>query len=116
MIETYNLDILCFKETWESNSEKVNLSNWQVLSKPQKQNAHGGVAVLNKQTDKFIILRKPELEKDEVEAICATVKSEKQEEFLLITAYVPPEKIDHGDKLFDRNCKFNALSSTGILF
>ena len=77
LIETYNLDILCLTETWESNSEKVNLSNWQVLSKPRKQNAHGGVAILSKQTDKFIILRKPELEKDEVEAICATVKSEK---------------------------------------
>ena len=48
LIETYNLDILCLTETWESNSEKVNLSNWQVLSKPRKQNAHGGVAILRK--------------------------------------------------------------------
>ena len=49
-----------------------------------------------------------------MEAICATVKSEKQEEFLLITAYVPPEKIDQINCLIE--IIKNAISSTGILF
>ena len=92
MVDNYNLDILCLTETWESDSEKVQFKNWQILSRPRKQNAHGGVAILNKRSDKFVILRKPEFEKDDVEAICATVKLQDQDKILLVTAYIPPEK------------------------
>ena len=53
---------------------------------------HGGVAILNKRSDKFVNFRKPEFEKDDIEAIGATVKSQNQDEILLVTAYIPPEK------------------------
>ena len=106
LVDNYNLDILCLTETWESDSEKVQFKNWQILSRPRKQNAHGGVAILNKRSDKFIILRKPEFEKDDVEAICATVKLQDQDEILLVTAYIPPEKNEQMKGLIEiiKNC------------
>lgn len=49
---------------------------------------------MNIQSEKFIVCRKKDLENDDVEAICATVKIDKEEEFLLVTAYIPPGKSD----------------------
>ena len=51
-------------------------------------------------------MRKPKFEKDDVEAICATVKLQDQDEVLLVTAYIPPEKNEQMKGLIEiiKNC------------
>ena len=73
----YNLDFLCLSETWEQESDKISFQSWQILTKPRKQDHHGGVAILNKHSEKFIVTRNIELERNDVVAICATIQTAK---------------------------------------
>ena len=63
LVDNYNLDILCLTETWESDSEKVQFKNWQILSRPRKQNAHGGVAILNRDLTNLLFCENRNLKK-----------------------------------------------------
>ena len=48
IVDTYNFDILCLSETWETEKEKVNFKNWTIHSKARKSDKHGGVEVICK--------------------------------------------------------------------
>lgn len=92
VVDGYNVDLLCLTETFETEREPVTFWQWSKISKPRKD-GYGGVAVLYKDDDNGVILeRKRELEQDGVEVICAKVTINKNNSFLLIVAYVPPEK------------------------
>ena len=91
IVDNYGIDVLCLTETFENEREPVQFRQWSKLSKPRKD-GYGGVAVLYKDDEDGVIMeRKEDLEKEGVEAICAKVTTSKNT-FLLVVAYVPPEK------------------------
>ena len=91
IVDNYEIDILCLTETFESQIEPVHFRQWSKLSKPRKD-GYGGVSILYRDDENRIVMeRKQDLERDEVMAICAKVTTKKTS-FLLITAYIPPEK------------------------
>ena len=69
IVDTYNFDILCLSETWETEKEKVNFKNWTIHSKARKSDNHGGVAVICKPSQNFISQRITEYETEDVEAL-----------------------------------------------
>ena len=73
LVDNYNIDVLCLTETFESYQEPVLFWAWSKLSKPQKD-CYDGVAVLYKNCDNGVILvRKQDLEDEDVEVLCAKV-------------------------------------------
>ena len=94
IVDDYDIDMLCLTETFESVKEPVKFKQWSKVSKPRKD-GYGGVAILYRDDENGVILqRKQELEKADVEVICAEVTTQKKESFMLVAAYVPPEKKD----------------------
>ena len=95
LISNYNLDILCLSETWEKDSSPVQFQSWTSFSKPRKNNeGHGGVAILSKPSEDHYITRRQDLEKDNLEAICADIVLKNGFSFLLIVAYIPPDQTE----------------------
>ena len=107
IVDNYNIDVLCLTETFESYKEPVSFRQWSKLSKPRKD-GYGGVAVLYKDSDDGVILeRKQDLEDEDVEVLCAKVTVSKDNYFLLVVSYIPPEKKEKLEgllKVLD-NCK-----------
>ena len=99
--DSYNLDIMCLSETWETEKEKVYFKNWTVHSKARKSNSHGGVAILCKPSQNFISERITAYDLEDVEALYIHVRPEKLQSFLLIVAYIPPSKSEQLTKLLD---------------
>ena len=92
IVDNYNIDVLFLTETFESYKEPVSFRQWSKLSKPRKD-GYGGVAVLYKDSDDGVILeRKQDLEDEDVEVLCAKVTVSKDNYFLLVVSYIPPEK------------------------
>ena len=107
IVDNYNIDILCLTETFETAKEPVTFRQWSKISKP-RGDGYGGVAILYKDNEDGVVLeRKLDLEEDGIECICAKVTVSKSDSFLLVVAYVPPEKKDQLEgllKVLD-NCK-----------
>lgn len=92
IVDNCDIDLLCLSETFESEKEPVKFRNWSKLSKPRKD-GYGGVAILYKDSeDGLIVERKQELEEESVEMICVKVTVDPQRTFLLVAAYIPPDK------------------------
>ena len=82
---------MCLTETFETVKEPVSFRQWSKISKPRKD-GYGGVAVLYKDSDTGDILeRKRDLEDEDVEVLCAKVTVSKDNYFLLVVSYIPPE-------------------------
>ena len=94
LCQLYSLDILCLTETWESENSKVGIKGYITQSRPRGGDNHGGVACLYRQSNQFVLQRKSNLEMDGLEAICVEIKTEKKEEYLIIVAYIPPNKVE----------------------
>ena len=94
LCQSYSLDILCLTETWESENSKIGLKNYISLSRPRGGDNHGGVACLYKQSNQYMLQRKSDLEMDNLEAICVELKTVKNETYLLVIVYVPPNKVE----------------------
>ena len=70
----------------------MQIKKWSKISKPRKD-GYGCVAILYKDDENGVIIeRKKELELDTVEVICSKVMTNKNNTFMLVVAYVPPEK------------------------
>ena len=92
VVDSYGIDVLCLTETFESAREPVTFRKWSKISKPRKD-GYGGVAILYKDDENGVIIeRKKELELDTVEVICSKVTTNKNNTFMLVVAYVPPER------------------------
>ena len=111
----YNLDILCLSETWEKDTCPIHFKSWSTFSKPRKNNeGHGGVAILSKASEDFYIKRRQDLEKDNVEAICADIVLKDGFSFLLIVAYIPPDQTEQM-KMFSELLKSCSSSKNVII-
>ena len=83
---------MCLTETFGTVKEPFSFRLWSKISKPQKD-CYGGVAILNKDSETVVILeRKRDLEDEDVEVLCAKVTVSKDNYFLLVVYYIPPEK------------------------
>ena len=92
VVDSYGIDVLCLTETFESAREPVTFRKWSKISKPRKD-GYRGVAILYKDDENGVIIeRKKELELDTVEVICSKVTTNKNNTFMLVVAYVPPER------------------------
>ena len=92
IVDDYDIDVLCLTETFESVKEPVKFKQWCKVSRPRKD-GYGGVAILYRDDENGVIIqRKQALERDDVEVICVEVTTQRKESFLLVAAYVPPEK------------------------
>ena len=89
IISNHNLDILCLSQTLEKDNNPVHFQSWTSFCKPKKKNeGHGGVAILSKPSEDHNIARRRDLEKDNLEAICADIVLKDGFSFLLIVAYI----------------------------
>ena len=93
LLDFYKTGIFCLPETWETSSNPVNFRHWTVFSK-SRHDGHGGVAVLCKPSDQFIVQRLETFEVDGVEAICIKGTTDTQDSFAIVNAYVPPGETD----------------------
>ena len=92
VVDSYGIDVLCLTETFESAREPVTFRKWSKISKSRKD-GYGGVAILYKDDENGVIIeRKKELELDTVEVICSKVKTNKNNTFMLVVEYLPPER------------------------
>ena len=92
IVDSYGVDVLCLTETFENGKEPVTFRQWSKISKSRKD-GYGGVAILYKDDEDGVIMeRKQDLELDTVEVICTKVTTSRNNTFLLVVAYVPPEK------------------------
>lgn len=117
VVDNNSIDLLCLSETFESIQEPLKFRCWSKISRA-RGDGYGGVAILYKDDeDGVYIQRRAELEDHEVEAICAEVSVKSKESFLLITAYIPPQKNDQMLGLIKiiKNCKskFHHVLVTG---
>ena len=100
LLDFYKIGIFCLSETWESDTNPVNFRNWSVFSKSRKD-GHGGVAVLCKPADQFMVQRLETFETDGLEAVCIKVVTDTKDTFTIINAYVPPGESDQLKLLTD---------------
>jgi len=98
LISDYNVDIICLTETWENDNSEVSLNNFTCVSK-RRTDGRGGVAILSGFSDKFITEEVTKYNIDGLEAVAIRVKHMKKEDFILVTAYIPPNKTDQMEKL-----------------
>ena len=118
LVSNYNLDILCLSETWEKSNNPLNFRDWSTLSKPRKNNeGHGGVAIISKPSEDFYITRRKDLEKDNLEAICADIVLRDRSNFLLVVVYIPPNQKEQMKLLTEliRTSKSKNIIITGDL-
>ena len=117
LCQSYSLDILCLTETWESGKSKVGLKKYITLSRPRGRDNHGGVACLYRQSNQYILQRKSDLEMDNLEAICVEIKTERNETFLIVVVYVPPNKVEQmtllGKLIKEANKSYQNIIVTG---
>ena len=94
ILDLYKIGIFCLSETWETDINKLNLENgWGVFSK-SRTGAHGGVAMMRKPSEHFMVQRLEAYEVDRVEAICIKVITDTQNSFVVVNAYIPPGECD----------------------
>ena len=92
VVDSYGVDLLRLTETFENGKEPVTFTQLSKICKLRKD-SYGGVAILYKDDENGVIMeRKQELELDTVEVICTKVTTTRNNSFLLVVAYVPPEK------------------------
>ena len=118
LVSNYNLDILCLSETWEKDTNPVNFRSWSSFSKPRKNNeGHGGVAIICKPSEDFYITRRQDLEKENLEAICADIILRDGSNFSLIVVYIPPNQKEQMKLLVEliRTVKSKNIIITGDL-
>ena len=76
IVDDYGLDVLCLTEIFESVKEPVKFKQWSKISRPRKD-GYGGVAILYRDDENGVIVkRKQEMERDDVEVICAEVTTQ----------------------------------------
>ena len=87
------------------------------LSRPRERDNHGGVACLYGQSNQYILQRKSDLEMDNLEAICVEIKTERNEIFLIVVVYVPPNKMEQlplfGKLVKEANKSYQNIIVTG---
>ena len=118
IVDNYGIDVLCLTETFETNKEPVTFRQWSKISKP-RSDGYGGVAILYKDSeDGLVFERKENLEEDGIECICAKVTVTKDNSFLLVVAYVPPEKKEQLEgllRVLDKCKEYKHIVLTGDL-
>ena len=93
LLDFYKIGIFCLSETWETELNPVKFRNWGVFSK-SRADGHGGVAIMCKPSEQFMVQRLEAYEVDGVEAICIKVITDTQNSFVVVNAYVPPGESD----------------------
>ena len=95
----------------------LTLKNYITLSRPRGRDNHGGVACLYRQSNQYILQRKSDLETDNLEAICVEIKTERNETFLIVVVYVPPNKVEQmtllGKLIKEANKSYQNIIVTG---
>ena len=87
--------LYAFLKLGKQNKEPVKFKDWQIISKPRKNNSgHGGVAALIKPSQNFIMTRRTDLENDNIEALFIEVIHENNLKFILVIACIHPNKHD----------------------
>ena len=95
----YNIDILCFDETWDNKNSTIphSLPNFRCFSRPRPTDPHGGVAIFIKQNGRlsaFLVDTCYKHNHQDLEILALIVKTHFNIIFHLIVAYIPPSKTE----------------------
>ena len=100
IVQLYDVDIVCFNETFQEEDSKLKFLNWRVYDKPRVGRKGGGVAIYVKENNaKFVAVENTDYNSVEYESVAVNITTDTGMRFSLLCPYIPPEKHEQMEKL-----------------